>query len=131
VGVPFAGPESVLAGAIGPLKREGPVDEYERRASAEEDEVERKLLLGQHMELFPDVLDAVEAERFRERRWKQLMLALYRCGRTVESLRQFQRLRELLDEVGRNPSAETEELELAILQQRPELEWTGPESITY
>ena len=46
-------------------------------------------------------------------------------------LRQFQRLRERLDEVGRNPSAETEELELAILQQRPELEWTGPESITY
>jgi DNA-binding SARP family transcriptional activator len=107
------------------------VDEYERRASAEEDEVERKLLLGQHMELFPDVLDAVEAEPFRERRWKQLMLALYRCGRTVESLRQVQRLRKLLDEVGRNPSAETEELELAILQQRPELEWTGPESITY
>jgi DNA-binding SARP family transcriptional activator len=107
------------------------MDEQERWATAEEDEIERKLLLGQHMELFPGVLDAVEAEPFRERRWRQLMLALYRCGRTAEPLRQFQRLRDLLDEVGRTPSAETEELELAILQQRPELDWTGLESITY
>jgi DNA-binding SARP family transcriptional activator len=107
------------------------MDEHERQASAEEDEIERKLLLGQHMELFPDVLRAVEAEPFRERRWRQLMLALYRCGRTAEPLRQFQRLRELLAEVGRNPSPETEELERAIAQQRPELDWTGPESVTY
>ncbi len=107
------------------------MDENERRASAEEDEIERKLLLGQHMELFPDVLDAVEVEPFRERRWRQLMLALYRCGRRAEPLRQFQRLRDLLDKVGRNPSAETAELELAIAHQRPELDWTGPESITY
>ena len=107
------------------------MDEHESRASAEEDEIERKLLLGQHVELFPDLLNAVEAEPFRERRWRQLMLALYRCGRTAEPLRQFQRLRALLDEVGRNPSPETEELELAILQQKPELDWTGPESITY
>jgi hypothetical protein len=34
-------------------------------------------------------------------------------------------------EDGSSSSAETEELELAILQQRPELEWTGPESIAY
>ena len=107
------------------------MDEHESRASAEEDEIERKLLLGQHVELFPDLLNAVEAEPFRERRWRQLMLALYRCGRTAEPLRQFQRLRGLLDEVGRNPSAETEELERAIAEQRPELEWTGPESVTY
>jgi DNA-binding SARP family transcriptional activator len=107
------------------------MDEQERRASFQEEEIERKLRLGQHMELFPEVLDAVEAEPFRERRWRQLMLALYRSGRTVEPLRQFQRLRTLLGQVGRHPSAETEELERAILQQRPELDWTGPESITY
>jgi DNA-binding SARP family transcriptional activator len=107
------------------------MDEHERQASAEEDEIERELRLGKHMELFPDVLDAVEAEPFRERRWRQLMLALYRRGRTVEALRQFQRLRGVLDDVGRSPSAETEELERAILQQGPELDWTGPESIAY
>jgi DNA-binding SARP family transcriptional activator len=105
--------------------------EHERKAVADEDEIERRLRLGEHLELFPDLFDAVEAEPFRERRWRQLMLALYRCGRTAEPLRQFQRLRELLDEVGRNPSPETEELELGILQQKPELDWTGPESITY
>jgi DNA-binding SARP family transcriptional activator len=60
------------------------MDEQERRASFQEEEIERKLRLGQHMELFPEVLDAVEAEPFRERRWRQLMLALYRSGRTVE-----------------------------------------------
>jgi DNA-binding SARP family transcriptional activator len=107
------------------------MDEHERRACAQEDEIERKLRLGQHRELFPAVFDAVEAEPFRERRWRQLMLALYRCGRTAEPLRQFHRLKECLDEVGRSPSAETEELELAILQQRPELDWTGPESLVY
>src|ERR1700722_6081597 len=105
--------------------------EHERKAVADEDEIERRLRLGEHLELFPDLFDAVEAEPFRERRWRQLMLALYRCGRTAEPLRQFQRLRALLDEVGRNPSPETEELERAIAEQRPELEWTGPESVTY
>jgi len=107
------------------------MDEHERWVSDQEDEIERKLRLGQNMELFPEVLDAVETEPFRERRWRQLMLALYRSGRTLESLRQFQRLRTLLGEVGRHPSAETEELVRAILQQRSELDWTGPESIAY
>jgi DNA-binding SARP family transcriptional activator len=128
---PYAGSEPLLRGRGQPTRTKGPMDEHERRASFQEDEIERKLRLGQHMELFPEVLDAVEVEPFRERRWRQLMLALYRSGRTVESLRQFQRLRTLLGEVGRHPSAETEELERAILQQRPELDWTGPESITY
>ncbi len=105
------------------------MDENERRAIAEEDEVEHKLRLGQHMELFPDLLDAVESEPLRERRWQQLMLALYRCGRQLEALRQFQRLREILGGVGSEPSAKTVELEKAIVLERPELDWTGPDSI--
>lgn len=106
-------------------------DDRERVVLAEEDAVEAKLRLGQHMELFPDLLYQVKAEPLRERRWRQLMLALYRCGRTIESLRQFMRLQALLDEFGRSPSVETVELEKAILFERPELDWTGPDSITY
>jgi DNA-binding SARP family transcriptional activator len=107
------------------------MDAHERRASAEEDEIESKLRLGQHAELIQDLLDAVDAEPFRERRWRQLMLALYRCGRTAEPLRQFHRLTEKFAEIGRSPSAETGRLERAIVQQSPELDWIGPTSLTY
>ena len=75
-------------------------EEQERRASAEEDEFERKLRLGQHKELFPDPLHAVEAEPLRERRSLQLMLSLYRCGRQLGALREFERFRAALDVVG-------------------------------
>jgi DNA-binding SARP family transcriptional activator len=104
------------------------MDEHERRAKAEEDEIERKLRLGQHVELFPDLLDAVEAEPLRERRSLQLMLALYRCGRQVDALREFQRLCTALDAVGREPSAEAVELDRAIVLDRPGLDWSGPDS---
>jgi DNA-binding SARP family transcriptional activator len=90
------------------------MDEHERRAVAEEDEIERRLRLGKHLELFPDLLDAVNAEPLRERRSKQLMLALYRCGRQVDALREFHRLRESLAEVGLEPSVEATQLDWAI-----------------
>jgi DNA-binding SARP family transcriptional activator len=106
-------------------------DERERVASAEEDEVERRLRLGQHGELFPDLLDAVEAEPLRERRWRQLMLALSRCGRQVEALRTFRRLRETLGELGLEPSPQSIELDRAIVLSPHELDWTGPDSIAY
>ena len=107
------------------------MDEHERKAVADEDEIERRLRLGAHLELFPDVLDAVNAEPLRERRSKQLMLALYRCGRQVDALREFHRLRESLGEAGLEPSAEATELDRAIARDRSELNWTGPDSIAY
>lgn len=108
------------------------MDGHERRATAEVDEVERKLRLGQHMELIPDLLQSVEAEPLRVRRWRELMLALYRCGRQIDALRTFQRCRlAILDESGLEPSVETLELERAILLDRVELNWTGPDSIAY
>jgi DNA-binding SARP family transcriptional activator len=107
------------------------MDEHERQAVAEEDEIERRLRLGQHLELFPDLLDAVNAEPLRERRSKQLMLALYRCGRQVAALREFYRLSESLGEVGLEPSVEATQLDWAIATDQPELNWTGPDSIAY
>jgi hypothetical protein len=98
----------------------GYMDGHERRATAEVDEVERKLRLGQHMELIPDLLQSVEAEPLRVRRWRELMLALYQRCRLA-----------ILDESGLEPSVETLELERAILLDRVELNWTGPDSIAY
>ena len=64
----------------------------------------------------------VAAEPLRERRWGQLMLALYREGRQADALRAFQRLRMTLrDELGIDPSAALRALELAILAQDPTL----------
>ncbi len=54
---------------------------------------------------------------------RQLMLALHRCGRQVDALNAFQRLRRELGEGhGVEPSAELAELERAIVVDRPELQ---------
>jgi DNA-binding SARP family transcriptional activator len=62
------------------------------------------------------------------------MLALYRSGRKVDALRSFQRLRDVLDEYGLEPSTELNALDNAIALDRPDLQWTAPtqagESVT-
>jgi DNA-binding SARP family transcriptional activator len=98
----------------------------ERSGNAEEEEFERRLQLGQHMEVIAGLRESVEAEPLRERRSLQLMLALFRCGRQLDALREFHRLREALSEVGLETSAEAIALERAILLNRPELDWIGP-----
>ena len=68
--------------------------------------------------LIGDLEAAVAAEPLRERRWAQLMLALYRCGRQADALRAYQRLRTMLaDELGIEPSSELRALEAGILNQ--------------
>lgn len=90
--------------------------------TTEERIFEIRLALGDHDALVGDLEAAVAREPLRERRWGQLMLALYRSGRQADALRAFQRLREVLtDELGVEPMAEVRELELAILRQDPQL----------
>jgi DNA-binding SARP family transcriptional activator len=103
--------------------------EYERMASAEDVEFGRELELGHHQTLVPVLIRAVEAEPLREHRRCLLMLALYRCGRQLEALRTSLQLRETLAELGREPTAESKELEAAIALERPELDWTDPDAI--
>ena len=104
------------------------MDEHERIGSTEEDEVERKLRLGLHMDLLPELMRAVEAEPLRELRCRQLMVALYRCGRRDEAVQTSFRLREALGEVGLELSDETRELQYWIVLEAPHLEWTHPEA---
>jgi len=66
----------------------------------------------------------VEARPLRERRWGQLIVATYRCGRQADALRAYQRCRTVLaDELGLEPGPELRRLEAAVLAQDPSLDW--------
>ncbi len=101
----------------------------ELRRAAEESLVDARLDAGEHAEIIGDLEAAIGAEPLREKRWAQLMVALYRCGRQADALRAFQRLTTTLaEELGIAPSRELRELEEAILlqdqrlSQRPSLD---------
>jgi predicted ATPase/DNA-binding SARP family transcriptional activator len=111
----------------GPLERDGSDDAelarlVELRTIALEERIEADLALGRHRELVPQLEALVVEEPLRERLRRQLMLALYRCGRQADALAAYREARRtLLDELGLEPSAELRELEAAMLRQDPGL----------
>jgi DNA-binding SARP family transcriptional activator len=119
--------EPLLDLANGPVGTTESVRLDELKAEAEEDRFEGRLQLGEHHSLVPDLWPAVEAQPLRQRRWAQLMLALYRCNRQLEALRAFERLRlELGEGHGLEPSTELVALDQAIATNHPDLQWTPP-----
>ena len=103
----------------------------ELRRLAEEDLYEAVLECGDHRRIVGELRAAASAEPYRERRWGQLMVALYRSGRPTEALRAYQELRILLrDELGIEPSPTLTAIEASILRNDPHLVWTpedGPD----
>lgn len=98
----------------------------ELRLVAIEELIEARLALGRHSELVGELRTLIDQHPLRERLWRQLMQALYRCGRQAEALRAYSELRGLLGaELGIDPSPELQRLEGAMLLQKPELEWRG------
>ena len=97
-----------------------------QHACAEEDRFDGRLQLGDHEALVPDLYPAVEAQPLRQRRWAQLMLALYRCNRQKEASNEFRRLGSVLEEYGFVQSPELVTLEEGIVLNRPELQWIPP-----
>jgi DNA-binding SARP family transcriptional activator/DNA-binding beta-propeller fold protein YncE len=95
----------------------------ERRLAAVEERIEADLALGHHAELVAELEALVRKHPRRERLRSQLMLALYRSDRQSEALNAYQDARrELVDELGIEPSHALRRLEQAILRQDPELE---------
>jgi DNA-binding SARP family transcriptional activator/ABC-type transport system substrate-binding protein/streptogramin lyase len=95
----------------------------ELRLVATEERVEAELALGRHHTLVPELERLAQTYVLRERLRAQLMLALYRSGRHAEALRVYGETRkQLIAELGIEPSQQLRDLEQAILRQDPALE---------
>ena len=101
------------------------------RQGALEDRIDADLALGRHAEALPELEALTTESPLRERPWGQLMLALYRSGRQADALAAYRRVRRTLrDELGIDPSAPLQELEVRILQQDPTLAAAAPRQPT-
>ncbi len=86
------------------------------RLLALEQRIEADLALGASAEIVDELDGLVQEHPYRERLWRQLMLALYRAERQADALSAYRRARTLLDDLGLEPSEELRELELSILR---------------
>jgi predicted ATPase/DNA-binding SARP family transcriptional activator len=92
----------------------------ELRLDVLEERFEALLALGEHATLVSELRGTLDESPFRERLWRQLMLALYRAGRQADALEAFQEARRILaDEVGLEPGPELQRLQAAILTHDP------------
>ncbi|ORB11177.1 BTAD domain-containing putative transcriptional regulator [Mycobacterium noviomagense] len=95
----------------------------EGHAALVEDRADALLATGRAAEIVGELEAAVTEAPLRERRWGQLMLALYRAGRQGEALGAYQRARSLLaDELGVDPGPELRRLQAAIVAQDAKLD---------
>jgi DNA-binding SARP family transcriptional activator/pimeloyl-ACP methyl ester carboxylesterase len=90
-----------------------------------EDLIDAELACGRDAELVGYLETLIREQPFRERRWGQLMVALYRSGRQADALERYRRVRALLaDELGIEPSPHLRSLEAMILRQDDSLDPT-------
>lgn len=90
------------------------------RFDADEEWAETCLALGRHQELVPVLEAAIAEEPLRERRYQQLMVALYGAGRTAEALDVYQRARTtLVEQLGIEPGPLLRDAEQAVLSHDP------------
>jgi DNA-binding SARP family transcriptional activator len=93
--------------------------------AAVEEHIDQRLREGGDVGLVSELEALVSANPLRERVRGQLMLALYRTGRTADALAVYHEgRRRLLDELGLDPSPALQQLEGAILRQDATLD--GP-----
>jgi DNA-binding SARP family transcriptional activator/tetratricopeptide (TPR) repeat protein len=94
----------------------------ELRLRALERRIDAELELGRHHEVISELEAFVHAHPLREGIRRQLMVALYRCGRQADALAIYRAGREVLaEELGLDPGPELQALEVAILRQDPGL----------
>ena len=103
----------------------------EGHAALVEDRADALLATGRAAEIVGELEAAIADAPLRERRWSQLMLALYRAGRQGEALAAYQRARLMLaDELGVDPGPDLRRLESAIVAQDAALEIAVPEQLS-
>jgi class 3 adenylate cyclase len=103
----------------------------ESHAALVEDRADALLATGRAAEIIGELEAAVADAPLRERRWGQLMLALYRAGRQGEALGTYQRARALLaDELGVDPGPDLRRLEAAIVAQDSALEMPAAQQLS-
>lgn len=99
----------------------------ELRLATLAERVDLDLRAGRHAALVGELRDLVARHPYQERLVGQLMLALYRSGRQKEALDVYGLARAQLDsDLGIEPGADLERLQVAILRQDPELEASSP-----
>ena len=114
----MAGPALADVADVEALAREGARLE-ELRLVAVEGRIEADVELGLAAEVAGELEGLVAEYPLRERLWRLLVLALYRCGRQADALAAYRRAREVLaGELGIEPGAELRELERAVLRQQ-------------
>jgi DNA-binding SARP family transcriptional activator len=90
------------------------------RVDALEERFEAALELGEHREIVPDLQRAIRENPFRERLWRQLMVALYRSGRAADALETYQSARRVhVEQLGLEPGPELRRTQEAILAHDP------------
>jgi DNA-binding SARP family transcriptional activator/tetratricopeptide (TPR) repeat protein len=104
----------------------------EAQSVARVERVDTLLRMGKHSEVIGELTELVTEQPHQQRVVGQLMLALYRAGRTADALQVFQDARRgVADELGLDPGTELQELHAAILRCDPDLEVPGlPASAT-
>jgi DNA-binding SARP family transcriptional activator len=109
-----------LLGSVGAFVEPARADLNDRILSAWEQLVGIELRLGNHEAQVEQLTSLTLANPLRERLAEQLMLALYRCGRTSEALEWYRRLDGALRaELSITPSRRLRELRRAILVGEP------------
>jgi len=94
----------------------------ELRMAVEEDFFDLELRRRREGLIVDRLRFATESQPFRERRWEQLALALYRLGGQTEALRTVERAQSFLrEEVGLEIGEGLRDLERAFLEQDPSL----------
>ena len=90
----------------------------ELRLAALEERIEADLELGRHGAVVSELEGLVRQHPLRERFREELMLALYRSGRQADALRAYHDARrELVGQLGIEPSPALQQLHASILQQ--------------
>ncbi len=102
----------------------------EARLTAVEDRLDALLRLGRHREQVDELADLVSRYPLRERLAGQQMLALYRSGRAGDALAAYRRLRaDLAEQLGLDPDAALQRLEVAILRDEDPLPAPPPAAL--